>query len=85
MITSIFSLFFFLSFGITIKLQQDTKLRKKKHNRLLHLAKNKLACKETLISSSIKDVIINHDKLLEILKEKKEFDCLKNENKIETV
>ena len=34
LITSIFSLIFFLSFGITIKLQQEAKL-KKKHNKLL--------------------------------------------------
>ena len=32
LITSIFSLLFSLSFGITIKLQKETKLRKKKHN-----------------------------------------------------
>ena len=42
-ITSILSLLFSLSFGIVIKLQQETKLRKKKHKKLLHLAKNKLA------------------------------------------
>ena len=68
-----------------MKLQQETKLRKKKHNKLLYLAKNKLDCIEMLISNSIKDEIINHDEFLEILKEKKEYDCLKNENKIETV
>ena len=33
------SLLFSLSFGITIKLQQETKLKKKKHNRLLYSAK----------------------------------------------
>ena len=32
LITSVFSLSFSLSFGIIIKLQQETKLRKKKHN-----------------------------------------------------
>ena len=32
LITSVFSLSFSLSFGIVIKLQQETKLRKKKHN-----------------------------------------------------
>ena len=39
LITCVFSLLFSLSFGIVIKLQQQTKLRKKKHNRLLYLAK----------------------------------------------
>ena len=71
LITSIFSLLFSLSFGITIKLKQETKLRKKKHNKLLYLAKNKLDCIEMLISNYIKDRIINHDDFLEILKEKK--------------
>ena len=64
LITSVFSLSFSLSFKTIIKLQQETKLRKKKHNKLLYLAKNKL--------DSIKDGIISHDKFLEILKEKKE-------------
>ena len=68
-----------------MKLQQETMLRKKKHNKLLYLAKSKLDCIEMLISNSIKDGIINHDEFLEILKEKKEYDCLKNEDKIETV
>ena len=68
LITSVFSLSFFLSFGIIIKLQQETKLMKKKHDKLLYLAKNKLDCIEMLISNSIKDGIIGHDEFLEILK-----------------
>ena len=70
LITSAFSLSFSLLFRIIIKLQQETKLRKKKHNKLLYLAKNKLDCIEMLISNSIKDGIISHDDFLEILKEK---------------
>ena len=85
LITSVFSLLFSLSFGIIIKLQQETKLRKKKHNSLLYLAKNKLDCVEMLNSNSIKDGKISHDEFLEILKEKKEYDCLKNEDKVESV
>ena len=68
-----------LSFGIIIKLQQETKLRKKKHNRLLYLAKNKLDCVEMLISKSVEDGIIDHNEFLAIMKEKKEYDCQKNE------
>ena len=33
-----------------------------------------------LVSNSIKDEVINHDEFLEILKEKKTYDSLKNEN-----
>ena len=85
LITSVFSFSFSLSFGIIIKLQQETKLRKKKHNKLLYLAKNRLDCIEMLISNSIKDRIISHDEFLEILKEKKEYNGLKNEGKIKNV
>ena len=38
-----------------------------------------------LFSNSIKDGIISHDDVLEILKEKKEYNSLKNEDKIENV
>ena len=85
LISSVFSLLFSLSFRIIIKLQQETKLRKKKHNKLLYLAKNKLDCIEMLIINSIKDGIISRDEFLEILKEKKEYNGLKNEGKIESV
>ena len=85
MLISTFSLIFSLSFGIVIKLKQDTKLKKKKHNKLLYLAKNKLDCIEMLISNSIKDGIISQDEFLEMLKEKKEYDYLKNEDKTESI
>ena len=85
LITSIFSLIFSVSFGIIRKLQQETKIRKKKHNKLLYLCKNNLDCIEMLISNSVKDGIINHDEFLEILKEKKDYDCFKNEHKTNAV
>ena len=40
LITSAFSLIFCLSSGIIKKLQQETKITKKRHNKLLYLAKN---------------------------------------------
>ena len=55
LIPSVFSLSFSLFLGIIIKLQQEAKLRKKKHNKLLYLAKTKLHCIEMLISNSIKE------------------------------
>ena len=67
-ITSVFSLSFSLYFGIIIKLQQDTKLRKNNHNKLLYLAKNKLDCIEMLISNSIRDGIISYDEILKEIK-----------------
>ena len=78
-ITSIFSLITSLSFGIIIKLQQETKLRKKKHSSLLYLAKNKLDGIEMLISKSVEDGIIDHNEFTATMKEKKEYDRQKNE------
>ena len=80
LITSIFSPIFSLLFGIIIQLKQEIKIKKRSHNKLLHLAKNKLDCIEMLISNSIKDGIINHDEFLEILKEKKDYDSLKSKD-----
>ena len=72
LITSVFSLISCLSSEIIKKLQQETKIRRRKHNRFLYLAKNKLDCVEMLISNSIKDGIIDHDEFTAILKEKKD-------------
>ena len=82
LITSVFSLVSCLSSGIIKKLHQETKLRKKKHNRLLYLARNKLDSVKMLISKSVEDGIIDHNEFLAIIKEKKDCDCQKNENKI---
>ena len=71
LITSVFSLISCLGSGIIKKLQQETKLRKKKHNRLLYLAKDKLDCVEMLISNSIKNRFIDRNEILAIMKEKK--------------
>ena len=71
LITSVFSLITSLSLGIIKKLKEETKLRKKKHNRLLYLGKNKLDCDEMLISKSVEDGIIDHNEFLAILKEQK--------------
>ena len=85
LITSVFSLISCLSSGIIKKLHQETKIRKKKHNRLLYLAKNKLDCVEMLMSNSIKDGIIDHNEFTAIMKEKKDYDCQKNEGKLSKV
>ena len=79
LITSGFSLLFCLSSGVVKKLQQETKTRKKKHNKLLYLAKNKLDCVEMLVSKSVMDGIIDHNEFLAIIKEKIDYDCQKNE------
>ena len=57
LITSGFSLLVCLSSGVVKKLQQETKTRKKKHNRLLYLAKNKLDCFGMLVSKSVMTIM----------------------------
>ena len=82
LITSVFSLLLSLPFGIIMKLYQETKLRMKNHNKFLYLAKSKLDYIEMVISYSIKDGIVDHNEFLEIIKKKKQYDCLKDEDKI---
>ena len=79
LIASAFSLLFCLSSGVVKKLQQETKTRKKKHNKLLYLGKNKLDCVEMLVSNSVMDGIIDLNKFLAIMKKKKDYDSQKNE------
>ena len=85
LITSTFSLVSALSSRIIKKLHQETKLRKKKHNRLLYLAKNKLDFVEMLISKSVEDGIIDHEEFLKIIKEEKDYNCQRKKDKFEVV
>ena len=85
LITSVFSLITSLTFGVVIKLKEETKLRKKKHNRLSYLAKNKLDYVEMLISNSVKDDVIDHGEFSLIIKEKIEYEIQKNKERVEVV
>ena len=71
LITSVFSLVFCLGSGVIEKVLHEAKIRKKKHNKLLYLAKNKLDCVEMLVSQTIIDQIISHDEFKAIMNEKK--------------
>ena len=68
-----FCIFFIILsvFWNNYKITTRNKVKEEKHNKLLYLAKSKLDCIKMLISNSIKDGMIRHDKFLEILKEKK--------------
>ena len=68
-----FCIFFIILsvFWNNYKITTRNNVKEEKHNKLLYLAKTKLDCIEMLISNSIKDGMISHDKFLEILKEKK--------------
>ena len=55
------------------------KNRKKKHNKVIHLGKNKLDCVEMLISQAIIDLKISHEEFKMIVDEKKDYDNQKEQ------
>ena len=74
LISSVLILLFSLTTVIIKKLLYETKKRKKNHNKVLYLGKNKLDCIEMLISQSIIDSRISHEGLKMIIGEKKDYD-----------
>ena len=79
------TLFFSLTTGIVKKLLNITRNKKKKHDKILMLAKSKLNSIETLISQALIDMDISHEEFITILqKEKDKYekvnDNLRSEN-----
>ena len=66
-----FTLLFSLTTGIIKKLLKITKNRKKKHNKIVVLAKSKLNSIETLIFQALIDLEISHEEFKTIVNEKK--------------
>ena len=64
------TLIFSLTTGIVKKLLNITRNKKKKHDKILMLAKSKLNSIETLISQALIDQDISYEKFIRILKEK---------------
>ena len=71
------TLFFSLTTGIVKKLLNITRNKKKKHDKILMLAKSKLNSIETLISQALIDMDISHEKFVAILKEKDKYEKMK--------
>ena len=65
-----FTLLFVLTTGIVKKLFKTTRNKKKKHDKILMLAKSKLNSIETLVSQALIDMEISHAEFIIILKEK---------------
>ena len=76
-VNAIFTLIFSLTTGIIKKLLSITRSKKKKHYKILILAKSKLNSIETLVSEARIDMKINHDELITILKEKDKYEKVK--------
>ena len=71
------TLIFSLTIGIIKKLLNITRNKKKKHDKILMLAKSKLNSIETLISQALIDLDINHEEFIRILKEKNKYKMMK--------
>ena len=70
---------FSLKTAIVKKLLNITRNKKKKHDKILMLAKSKLNSIETLISQILIDLDISHEEFIKILKEKDKYEKM-NEN-----
>ena len=67
------TLMFIIGTGINKSLLQITKKRKKKHNKIIALAKSKLDMIDTLLSSALNDLRISHKEITNIVAEKKKI------------
>ena len=61
------NLVFTIDIGISKSLLKVIKKRKKKHNKIIALAKNKLNTIDTLLSSALNDSEISHEEFTNIL------------------
>ena len=72
-----FSSIFSLTTGLVKKLLSITRNKKKKHDKILMLAKSKLNIIETLISQALIDMEISHEEFIVIFKKKDKYEKMK--------
>ena len=72
-----FTLFFSLTTEVTKKLLSLTRNKKKKHDNILMLARNKLNSIETLVSQALIYMEISHEEFVTILGEKNIYEKMK--------
>ena len=77
MANAILTLIFSLTTRIVKKLLNITRNKKKKHDKILMLAKSKLNSIETWISQALIDLDISHKEFIRILKEKGKYERMK--------
>ena len=75
--SAILTLIFSLTTRIVKKLLNLTRNKKKKHDRILMLAKSKLNSIETLTSQALIDLDISHEEFIRILNEKDKYEKMK--------
>ena len=71
------TLIFTVGSDLNKSLLQITKKRKKKHNKIITLAKSKLNTIETLLSSALNDSKISHEEFSSIITEKNMYENIK--------
>ena len=71
------TLVFTIGMGISKSLLKLTKKRKKKHNKIILLAKNKLSTIDTLLSSALNDSEISHEEFSNIITEANIYENIK--------
>ena len=64
--------------GVVKKLLNITRKKKKKHNKIITLARNELNIIETLISQALIDFDISHEEFLKIIYEKNNYRHMKD-------
>ena len=79
------TLIFTIGTGISKSLLNVTKKRKKKHNKIIILAKNKLNMIDTLLSSVLNDSEISHEEFTNIINEANIYENIKENIKELTV
>ena len=72
-----FTLVFSLTTGIIKKLLKVTRKKKKKHNKIVMLAKSKLNSIETLMSQALIDLHVSHKEFKTIVNEKEKYEQIK--------
>ena len=79
------TLIFTIGTGISKSLLNVTKKRKKKHNKIIVLAKNKLNMIDTLLSSALNDSEISHEEFTNIINEANIYENIKKNIKELTI
>ena len=72
------TLIFTTSTGINESLLQVTKKKKKKHNKIITLAKDKLNIIDMLLSNALNDLKISHEEFSNIMNDKNAYENMKN-------
>ena len=75
--SAIFTLIFSLPTKIVKKVLSITRNKKKKHDKILMLARSKLNSIATLVSLALVDIEISHEELVMIFKEKDKYEEMK--------